>query len=149
MIVIDTSVFVDYLVKFDERKHQVAISVLDIISEEGIKLFAPFLFDVEFAGILRRKYGESKVKKMLEIVEQKVNIVEEEIAHETALNIALKTHCRAIDSYFIAIASLTSSILITNDKVMSENAKKFELEAYYLVGEFDDAVKAITEKKNS
>jgi|GEM_PF-3343104 predicted nucleic acid-binding protein len=53
MIVIDTSVFVDFLVKFDNRKHYVAKSFMDTISEKDINLYGPFLFDielVEFSG---------------------------------------------------------------------------------------------------
>ena len=57
----------------------------------------------------------------------------------------MKTHCRAIDAYFIATTRLTNSILITNDKVMAKNAKKACIEAYYLIEEFNEAVNKIKE----
>ena len=37
------------------------------------------------------------------------------------------------------------SILITNDKIMAKNAKKGEIEAYYLIDEFKDALERIEE----
>jgi predicted nucleic acid-binding protein len=57
----------------------------------------------------------------------------------------VKTHCRAIDSYFIATAKLTNSILITNDRIMASNAKKANIEAYYLIEEFDKTINKIKE----
>ena len=55
----------------------------------------------------------------------------------------MKTHCRAVDSYFIATAKITNSILITNDKVMANNAKEYGIEAYYLTEEFDKALERL------
>ena len=46
--------------------------------------------------------------------------------------------------YFIATAKLTNSILITNDRIMSTNAKKYGVEAYYLIEEFNDAKERLT-----
>jgi len=42
---------------------------------------------------------------------------------------------------------LTNSILITNDKIMNENAKKYGIESYYLIEEFEKIEKRIKEMK--
>jgi len=55
----------------------------------------------------------------------------------------MKTHCRAVDSYFIVTSKITNSILITNDKVMANNAKEYEIEAYYLTEEFDKTLERL------
>ncbi len=54
-----------------------------------------------------------------------------------------------MDAYFIATAKLTNSILIANDKVMVENAKKYGIEAYYLIEEFDKAMNGVKELQHS
>ena len=64
---------------------------------------------------------------------------------DLAFEVAVKTGSRAADAYFIATAKITNSILITNDKVMAKNAKKANIEAYYLIEEFDKAVNRIKE----
>lgn len=60
-----------------------------------------------------------------------------------ALDVALDTGCRAVDSYFIALAKLTDLILITNDKPMTNNAKKLGIKTYYLIEYFEKAIKVI------
>ena len=145
MIVIDTSVFTDFLVNFDEERHRKAKMFFDEISKRDFTIYEPFLFDVELAGILRRKYDERTVSEILEDLKGKIEVLDENSVHKTALDVAMKTHCRAIDAYFIATAKLTNSILITNDKVMANNAKRYGIEAYYLIEEFDkvlDKIKA-------
>jgi len=145
MIVLDTSVFTDYLVVFDENRHRKAKKFIDEISERDFIIYGPFLFEVELAGILRRKYTEKKTRELLKDVKSKVTIVGESALRSIAIDVAIKTHCRAVDSYFIATAKLTNSILITNDKVMANNAKKYGIRAYYLIEEFDKALERIKE----
>ncbi len=127
MIVIDTSVFTDFLVNFDEERHYKAKVFFDKISEGDFIIYEPFLLDVELAGILRRKYDERVVYEILEDLKGKIEVLDEASTHKIALDVAMNTHCRVVDAYFIATAKLTNSILITNDKIMSNNAKKFEL----------------------
>jgi len=145
MIVIDTSVFTDFLVNFDENRHIKAKSFFDEISERDFTIYEPFLFDVELAGILRRRYDEKTVSKILEDLKGRIEVLDKSSIHKTALDIAMKTHSRAIDAYFIATAKLTNSILITNDKMMANNAKNDGIEAYYLIEEFDKAINRIKE----
>ena len=66
---------------------------------------------------------------------------------DLAFEVALKTGSRAADAYFIATAKLTNSVLITNDRIMADNAKKFGVEAYYLIEEINDAMERLKELK--
>ena len=50
---------------------------------------------------------------------------------------------RAVDLYYITTSELTGSILITNDKIMADNAEKCGIEAYYLIEEFEKVLKRI------
>ena len=43
----------------------------------------------------------------------------------------------------VIIDSLLPKILITNDKIMADNAEKCGIEAYYLIEEFEKALKGI------
>jgi len=83
---------------------------------------------------------------VLSIVNYVDTISENEI-FDTAISVAFDAYCRAADAYFIATAKLTNSILITNDKIMANNAKKAEVEAYYLIEELDKAIERIKELK--
>ena len=72
-----------------------------------------------------------------------VKVLSEDDIFELAISIAFDTHCRAVDAYFIATAKLTNSILITNDRIMANNAKKYNVEAYYLVKDFDRVIERL------
>lgn len=54
-----------------------------------------------------------------------------------AFSIAFETGSRAIDAFFIAAAEIKNVILVSNDKIQAESARKFGVEAYYLLEEFD------------
>lgn len=82
---------------------------------------------------------------LYEEIVDRINFVEFKVLNEIAFSICFETGCRAIDSYFIAAAKLTNSILITNDKIMAGNAKKAGIKAYYLIEEFNDLMKKIPE----
>ncbi len=92
-----------------------------------------------------RRTKKDEAFKIYSPIINKVNIVNVEKLRELAFSIASETGCRAVDAYFIATAKLTNSILITNDKVMANNAKKAGIEAYYLIEEFDNAVERLKE----
>ena len=90
---------------------------------------------------MSRRFRRDDVLSFIDEILTKVSLVDN--PEELAFQIALDTGCRAVDSYFIATAKLTHSILITNDKVMAKNAKKAGIEAYYLIEEFDKALERI------
>ncbi len=142
MIVVDTSVIVDSLLPIKER-HEKANEVLKEIGD--LRIYAPKILKVELATILSRKKDIKLVKKLVEDLISEIYLIPEEQLFDTAYEIAFSVKGRAVDLYFIATAKLTSSILITNDKVMAKNAKKAGIEAYYLIEEFDKAIKRLKE----
>lgn len=137
--VVDVSVFIDYFVRVKgyEDRHHKARGFIAKISSLGLTLYEPFLFDIELRGVLVRRMESSRVVELVEDILQYVNIVGEEELHDIAAKIALNTGCRAVDSYYIATAVLTSSILVTNDRIMQANSRKSGIEVYYLAGEYD------------
>jgi len=139
MIVIDTSVWVDLFIPKDKARSSLAEKAFEVIEGRGIEIYEPKLFVVEFISIMKRLVGD----KIPVDVFDKINLLDEAAIFETAKDIALKTHPRAADAYFIATAKLTNSILITNDRVMVNSAKKYGIECYYLIEEFDKAIERI------
>ncbi|WP_457754435.1 hypothetical protein [Thermococcus sp.] len=57
-----------------------------------------------------------------------------------AVYIAENVHSRAVDSYYIATAILTGSIVISNDKTLVKNCKKADIRAFYLIEEHKEAL---------
>ncbi len=143
MIVIDTSVFVDYLIISNVKRHNKARKIIDFLSNGNYIIYEPFLLEVELAAVLSRKLNPEKVSMLLRQIKRNIILLSEERLHTTAIKIALKVHPRVADAYFIATAKLTNSVLITNDKIMAGNTKKYGVESYYLLEEFDKAIERI------
>jgi len=114
----------------------------------GLIVVVPEVFKVELIGQLVRRMKKEEAFKVYDSVMSNVNVVSIERIRETAFSVASETGCRAIDAYFIATAKVTNSILITNDRIMAKNAKKYSIEAYYLIEEFDNAMKRLKNLTN-
>jgi len=140
MIVIDTSLLVDYVFEKGITRNNIAKETLKLV--KGFRVFAPRILLIEFIAVARR-LGMTISK--LDVVRLTADFVllSEDTIFDEAFKIAECVHPRAADAYFIATAKLTHSILITNDKVMAKNAKKAGIEAYYLIEEFDKALERI------
>jgi len=145
-LTIDSSIYIDSIVPKSEERHIRAKEIIKLASETGIDVFEPRIFIVELVGVLSRFKPKDEVKDVLNITKF-VNILSEDEIFETAVNIAFDTHCRAVDAYFIATAKLTNSVLITNDRIMADNAKKCGVDAYYLIEEFSNAVEKLKKLK--
>jgi len=133
--VVDTSVFADYYFIYPRKpeRHERARIILNKLSSLGLPVYEPFLFEVELRALLVRRIKPKQVLKIVSITLEHVNLVREELIHDRAAEIALLTGCRAVDAYYIATAKHASAALITNDKVMRNNALKTGIEAYYLL----------------
>lgn len=145
MIVVDTSVYIDALFIFDEHRYELVKNFFRIVQNKGLKVVKPEVLKIELIGQLVRRTKKDEAFKIYNSIISRVDIVNVEKLRELAFSIASETGCRAIDAYFIATAKLTNSILITNDKVMAKNAKKANIDAYYLIEEFDNAINRIKE----
>ncbi len=138
MIVLDTSVFVDAIIPFDRERHRKSTTVLDVISKKELEVFEPRLLVVELSAVLARYKPRDVVVKHVNEIVKHVNLVGYEELHETALDMALSTGCRAIDAFFIGCAKETNSILVSSDKVQVSNARKAGVEAYHLLEEYNE-----------
>ncbi len=145
MITMDTSVFIDLIFEYDSSRTLKAEDVLNTIQERGLEIINPIVFKVELAGVLTRKMQIDKALEIIKDTLSEVKLIPN--PDDLAFEVALKTGSRAADAYFIATAKLTNSILITNDKIMAINAKKYGVEAYYLIEEFSNAVEKLRELK--
>ena len=145
MPVVDTSVFVDSILEYDKSRTKMAEDLLEIIQNASLEVVDPFLFKVELAGVLSRKLPRNRVELIVKDILEDVRLIPN--PDDLAFEVAIKTGSRAADAYFIATAKLTNSILITNDKIMVNNARGYGIEAYYLIEEFDKAVERLKEIK--
>ena len=139
VLVIDTSVFADYYLLYpgDPERHERARTVLDKLSHRDVMVYEPFLFEIELRAVLVRRIPPEQALGIVSTSLKHVNVVGEEEIHDKAAEIALITGCRAVDAYFIATVKHVDGILITNDRVMKDNAQKIGAEAYYLLDNQD------------
>jgi len=130
-LVIDVSVFIDRLFIYDEERSNRARNVFRIVDKRGYNIFEPQVFGIELASqLIRRKPRNIAERVYYEVMER--IIVVEEIGYDLLLDVAFQTSCRAIDTYYIATASIVDGILISADRVMATNARRYGVDAYYI-----------------
>jgi len=105
--------------------------VFRIVDKKGYNVFEPQVFGIELASQLIRRKPRDIAKRVYDEIIERV-IVVEEIGYDLLLNIAFQTGCRAIDTYYIATVSIVDGILISADKVMVTNARRYGVDAYYI-----------------
>ena len=140
MIVIDTSVFVDSLFEKNKERYEIANKFLAKI--RGLTVYVPRVFLIELLSVARRLGMDVTRDEILDLTSD-FEVIPEDSIFEIALEIAEQVHPRAIDSYFIATAKLTDSILISNDRKMVNNSRAFKIESYYLIEEIDKVLNKI------
>ena len=135
MIVIDTSVFVDSLFEKNKERYEIANKFLAKI--RGLTVYL-----IELLSVARRLGMDLTKEEVIDLTSD-FEVIPEDSIFEIALEITEKVHPRAIDSYFIATAKLTDSILISNDRKMVNNSRAFKIESYYLIEEIDKVLSKI------
>ncbi len=130
-LVVDVSVFIDRLFIYDEERSNRVRSLFKLIDKKSLNIFEPQVFGIELASQLVRRKPKNLAEKLYNEIMDKVVVVDI-IEYDLLLDIALSTACRAIDAFYIAVASVISAILVSADKVMVNNARKYGLEAYYI-----------------
>ena len=143
MIVLDTSIFIDAIIPFNMERHSIASKLLSIVSEQGLNIYEPQILTIELSGVLVRYKPRDIVEKHINEILRYINIIDYDELHGTAYEIALTTGCRAIDSFFIACAKKTESILVSNDKTQVRNTKKANIKAYHLIEDHKDILKEL------
>jgi len=129
-LVIDTSVYIDRYSKDPTRKN-LAKKLFNLA--EKLIIYEPRIFIIELLCVLSRK--TTNFKSIINKIEEKINIVNEEKLFDTARQLAPLVHRRTIDLYFIATTKLTNSISITCNKLQAANSKKAKIQAYHLIKE--------------
>ncbi|MGB2842611.1 MAG: type II toxin-antitoxin system VapC family toxin [Halobacteriota archaeon] len=145
MIVLDASVIIDSLLPKMGDRYKEASELLGTISKSRIAVHAPMILKIELASVLSRKKNAKIVRRFVEELISEIELISEERLIEMAYNLAFVVKGRAVDLYYITASKLTGSILITNDKIMADNAKKCGVEAYYFIEEFEKVLKRIEE----
>jgi len=143
MVTLDTSILADLFLPVEEERKVKVKEIMGIVEGRDMEIYNPKIFVIEFMSILRRFLPKEMVENLQ--LSGKMNFLEENEIFEIAREIALQIHPRAVDTYFIATAKLTDSILISNDKTMIDNSREAGIEAYYLIEEHDRAVKRLKE----
>ncbi len=141
MIVVDASLWFDLFNVRDRARLRLAEEFFSRI--EGLTIYEPMLFRVEFAGLLVRYNPREVVERLVEEVMEMVDLclgIDDE-----AYRVALATGSRAADAYYIACARRTGSILFSNDRVQVLSARRYSVEAYYLLAERDRAFSRLEE----
>jgi len=143
MVTLDTSVLADLFLPVEEGRKVKVKKVIEIVEGREIEIYNPKIFVIEFMSVLRRFLPKDMVDTLQLL--GNINFLEENEIFEIAREIALQIHPRAIDTYFIATAKLTDSILVSNDKTMVGNSREAGIEAYYLIEEHGRVVKRLKE----
>lgn len=138
MIVVDTSVFLDELFKFDQKRHDKARILFRLIEEKDVLIVEPEIFRVELIGQLVRRMKKDEATELFESIVERLEFIKTKYLGRVAFSIAYETGSRAIDAFFIAAAKIEVSHLISNDKTQVESARKFGVEAFYLLEEFEN-----------
>ena len=98
----------------------------------------PEIFRVELIGQLVRRMKKDEATVLYESIVERLEFIKAKDLGGVAFSIAFETGSRAIDASFIAAAKIGISHLISNDKTQVESARKFGVEAYYLIDEFEN-----------
>jgi len=130
-LVIDVSVFIDRLFIYDEERSCRARNVFRIVDKKGYNIFEPQVFGIELASQLVRRKPKDIAKRAYNDVMERI-IVVEEIDYDLLLDVAFQTGCRAIDTYYIATTSIVDGVLISADRVLAANARRYGIDAYYI-----------------
>ncbi len=136
-IVVDASLVIDLYAAPNESRASIAEEVTRLIMQGVVEAYAPKLLIVEITGVLSRYLSEEELNLVLDTLPP-IKLVPEEAIYEEAIRVARKTGSRAADAYYIAVATTVNGVLLTNDRIQAQNAKKFGVEAYYLVENMEE-----------
>jgi len=103
--------------------------ILEILESRGYTVYFPRAGIVEIASVLKRSgLDKQDIMKLLESIEETFIVVDEDLIYSRALEIAMDRAPSGFDTYFIALAAITNSVLITDDKPMADHAKSLGIE---------------------
>ncbi len=146
MIVVDASVFIDLIFDYSSERTAIAEDLFSLVEEKKISIFQPDTFKIEIVGQLARRLKKDEAADLALEIFGSMNFIESSDLFDTAFSIAFKTGSRAIDSFYIAAAKLEEAMLVSNDKRQVESARKFGVDVFYLLDEFEGVREQLARK---
>lgn len=141
MIVVDTSIFIDLIFEYNEKRTSDAETFFNFVQDTNMKQFEPNIFKIELISQLSRRLKENEGLKVYNKFIEGIEFTTTAEIFDLAFDIGFHSGARAIDTLYIATAKLKNSVLISNDKVQVQNAKNSNIIAFYLIDELDKALK--------
>ncbi len=117
MIVVDTSVFIDAIFEYNPSRTGIGRRFFRTVQDTRNQ--------VELIGQPVRGMEHKKAMSLYELIVERVEIVETPQLREVSFEVALKTGCRAIDSFYISVAHARDAILVSKDRFQVESALKY------------------------
>ena len=103
--------------------------ILEILESRGYTVYFPRAGIVEAASVLKRSgLDKQSIVKLVENIKETFIVADEDLIYSRALEIVMDRAPSGFDTYFIALATITNSILITDDKPMADHAKSLGIE---------------------
>lgn len=146
MIVVDASVFIDLIFDYSSERTALADDLFNLIEENKILIFQPDTFRIEIIGQLARRLKKEEAAALAGEIFGSINFIETSDLFDIAFSIAFNTGSRAIDSFYIAAAKLEEALLVSNDKRQVESARKFGVDVFYLLDEFERVAEQLTRR---
>ena len=104
-------------------------AVLEIIENRGYVVYFPRAGVVEVAAVLKRGgLGRDAIAELVRSLVETFVVVDENVIYGKALEVALERAPSGFDTYFIALALVTGSVLVTDDKSMAVHARALGVE---------------------
>jgi hypothetical protein len=138
MIVVVASIFIDLIFDYNSERTALADELFKLIEENDIPIFQPDAFKIEIVGQLVRRLKKDEAAVLAEKIFGGMDFIETSDLFDTAFSIAFQTGSRAIDSFYIAVATLEAGLIVSNDKRQVESARKFGVDVCYLLDEFEE-----------
>lgn len=102
-------------------------ATLEILEVRGYAVYFPRVDIVEVASVLKRSgLDRQDIMKLIESIEETFIVVNEDVIYSKALGVAMDRASSGFDTYFIALAVITNSILIT-DEAHGNHAKSLSI----------------------
>jgi len=124
----------DHILNQELVRHQIAKGYLDQVSKGKVVMYIPSLALVETAVVIARLTNsrDEAEKAILFLRENSSDIFYDVDILDEAISLGVEAKARSFDVMFLAVAKLTHSLLLTDDKTMHKLAHQIGLESNLL-----------------
>ena len=106
---------------------------METIESRNLLVYFPRSGLVELASVMKRAgFNEEEILQVVDAVSEELTIVNEQVIYGKALEIAIKEAPSGFDTYFLALSTMTNSLLITDDKGMAHHAKNLGINVLFI-----------------